>query len=111
MTLVIMNGPPPGDWCPACLMDAKQRQWEAYQEDIQRGYAASADAKPAIIPWPDALTKELRHGGYRAVCGDFPGLGLIDGLCWDHVAGTNPSAPEVPAQLLTANGPLPRRRK
>jgi len=93
----VMNGPPPGAWCLACLMDAKQRQWEMYQAEIQAGYAASGDAKPAVIPWPEALTRELGEGAYRAVCGEIPALGIVDGLCWNHVAGINPSQPDVGA--------------
>jgi len=99
MARVIMNGPPPGDWCPICLMDAKQRQWEAFQDDIQKGYDADADADPVIIPWPAALTKEMLRGDFRAATGEAPSLGIIDGLCWNHVAGINPSP--APAGLDT----------
>lgn len=101
MARVIMNGPGPGRWCPACLMDAKQRQWEMFQDEIQAGYEASGDAKPVVIPWPKALDAELFEGEYRAVCGDLAMLGLVDGLCWNHVAGINPTQAEVPSQLDT----------
>jgi hypothetical protein len=99
---VIMNGPPDSNaepWCPVCLMNAKQKQWEAYAYDIKAGYDAPAGGSPVVIPWPAALTRELFAGRYRAVCGDTPMLGIIDGLCWDHVAGINPTA--VPPQLDT----------
>lgn len=99
MGRVTMNGPTPGDHCIICLMDAKQRQWEMYQAEIQAGYAASGE-KLAVIPWPDALTREIGRGHYRAVSGDAPGMGIIDGLCWNHVAGINPTAPDM-SQLDT----------
>lgn len=100
MARVILNGPPPLErWCPLCLMDAKQKQWEMFQKRIQDGYAASGDTDPVIIRWPDVLTRELCEGAYRAVPGDAPMLGIVDGLCWNHVAGTNPT--EMPAQLDT----------
>lgn len=93
MGRVLMNGPPDcpdGEWCPACLMDAKQRQWEQYQDEINAGFEASGE-KLTVIPWPPGLTRLLLTGAWRAVCGDFPNVGLIDGLCWNHVAGTNPT--------------------
>jgi hypothetical protein len=93
MGTVLMNGPPDcpdGRWCPACLMDAKQRQWELNQDEVRAGYQASGE-KLTVITWPAGLTKTLHTGAYRAVCGDFPGLGIVDDLCWNHVAGTNPS--------------------
>jgi hypothetical protein len=99
MAQVIMNGPPDcpdGRWCPVCLMDAKQKQWEMYTPEIEKAYAASGDDKPTVIPWPAALNRELFPGLYRAVNWDLQQLGLIDGLCWGHVAGTNPTKAEVP---------------
>jgi hypothetical protein len=99
MSQVIMVGPadcPDGEWCPVCLMDAKQKQWEMYTPEIEAGYAASADGRPVVIPWPAALSKELHSGRYRAVNWDLQQLGLISGLCWNHVAGTNPTKAEVP---------------
>lgn len=107
MGRVIMNGPPDivtGRWCPACLMRAKQQQWETYQDEIQAGYAAPGD-QTIVIQWPDALTAELYRGAYRAVAGDFPQLGIVDDLCWNDVAGTNPQ--RAPSQLLTPAGPVP----
>jgi len=112
MGRVMMNDPPAcpdGQWCPACLMTAKQEQWIMYQDDIEAGYAASGE-KLTVIEWPQALTKELRTGRYRAVCGEFPMLGIVEGLCWDHVAGAQPRAPQpAPAApgLIPATGPLP----
>lgn len=103
MAQVILNGPPDGPdrWCPACLMSAKQKQWEMYQHEINAGYQAPATDNPVVISWPAALTRELHPGVYRAVCGDLPMLGIIDGLCWNHVAGINPTDAEVPVQLDT----------
>jgi hypothetical protein len=104
MARVVLNGPPdPGDgrWCPVCLMDAKQKQWEMNQDKISDGYAADAATMVVVIPWPDALTREVQRGFYRAVCGDLPMLGIVDGLCWNHVAGINPTNAEVPTQLDT----------
>lgn len=102
MGIVHLNGPPDcpqGQWCVACLMDAKQKQWEIQQEMLQAGWAASGDSV-IYLPWPDALTKELRPGAYRAVSGEFAHLGVVDGLCWDHVAGTNPT--KAPSTLATS---------
>jgi hypothetical protein len=99
MARVIMVGPPdPGEgrWCPVCLMDAKQKQWEIHEADILKAYDLPAADKPVVFPWPGALTRELHAGYYRAVCYDFQMLGLIDGLCWNHVAGTNPTRADVP---------------
>lgn len=111
MGRVIMNGPPPDrGYCLACLMTAKQRQWEQYQDEIQAGYAVSGD-KLVVIPWPDALTKEILAGDYRAVAYDFSSVGVVDGLCWGHVAGINPT--ESPASTLDTSaglGPQHRRR-
>lgn len=103
MAQVILIGPPDAarPWCPVCLMAAKQKQWETYQAEIQAGYAASGDSKPVVIPWPEALTRELFESQYRAVCGDLPMLGIVDGLCWNHVAGINPTQAETPPALDT----------
>lgn len=102
MGRVIINGPPPGrQWCVICLTEAKQKQWEAYQSQIQHGYEMPADAPVTVIPWPDGLTKELQEGAYRAVSGEAPMLGVIDGLCWNHVAGSSPSPAPDPRQLDT----------
>ena len=95
---------PDGQWCIVCLMDAKQKQWETHQDKIQEGYAAPGEAV-IWIPWIPALTKELRAGRYRAVSGEVPMLGVVDGLCWDHVAGTNPTT--APSSLIPAGGRLP----
>jgi hypothetical protein len=109
MGRVIMNGPPDcpdGHWCPACLMNAKQRQWEQYQDEIKAGHDASGE-KLKVIEWPAALTRELQAGRYRAVCGEFPGVGMIDGLCWDHVAGINPTPAAMEAPVLDTTTRLP----
>lgn len=110
MGTVIMNGPPDcpnGDWCVSCLMDAKQRQWEQYQDEIQKGHEASGEKK-TVIPWPAGLTKALFVGEYRAVAGDYPQMGMVDPLCWTHVAGINPSkTEESPSPIVPVPGPLP----
>lgn len=103
MGTVHLNGPPdPEGLCPMCLMAVKQVQWEMYQDEIKAGYEASGE-KTTWIPWPEALT--ILPGRYRAVPGDAPGLGIVDGLCWDHVAGVRER--EAMPSLLAANGPLP----
>jgi hypothetical protein len=113
MGRVIMNGPPDcpdGAWCPACLMIAKQMQWEASQEAIEAGYAASGD-KLTVIPWLNALTAELQPGRWRAVCGEFMQLGLVDGLCWGHVAGGRLRSPEAASPLaVPPPGFMPKGR-
>lgn len=117
MGRVVMNGPPElpnSQWCVACLMDAKQRQWEQFADEIQAGYAASGE-KLTVIAWPDALTKELQAGIWRAVCGDFPQAGIVDSLCWTHVAGINPTPVNGTSQLLEGTagampGPFGRRQ-
>lgn len=113
MGRVVMNGPSQPGACPACLMIGKQQQWEMYQDEIQAGYEASGE-KVAVIPWPSALDAEISLGHYRAVCGEFPSLGIVDGLCWAHVAGGRPAgaqAQQVPAGLIPSAGPLPKRRR
>jgi hypothetical protein len=99
MGAVYMHEPPPcpdGRWCAACLMAVKQKQWEAFQDRIQAGYDKGGDEQ-TWIPFPSALAGELREGSFRAVCGEFPSLGVIEPLCWDHVAGINPT--RAPAGL------------
>lgn len=115
MAQVILNGPVETTrWCIACLMAAKQKQWEMHQEAIQAAYAAPASDDPVVIAWPQALYRELFHGDYRAVCGELPMLGVVDALCWNHVAGVNPTeAPAGPSPLVEARGQVPpglRRR-
>ena len=82
---VIMNGPPDGDWCPICLMRAKQKQWELNQDLIRQGAQGPGD-KLTVIPWLDGLTKEMGQAAYLAVPGDAPQLGLVR-ICWNDVAG------------------------
>jgi hypothetical protein len=115
MGQVILNGPPEclqGEYCLSCLMDAKQRQWEAYQEEIKAGYAAPADKK-TVIAWPPGLTDTLYVGLYRAVAGDYAQLGVVEPLCWTHVAGINPTdtdRPElIPGRALPPGLLKPRR--
>lgn len=106
MAQVIMLGPPAHTrWCVICLMAAKQKQWETYQDQIEAGYKAPADGKPVVIPWPDVLTRELFEGEYRAVPGEATMLGIVDGLCWNHVAGINPTSAEVKALDTTTRIP------
>lgn len=115
MGRVLMNAPPDcpdGQWCPACLMVGKQQQWEMFQDEIQAGYEASGE-ELKVIAWPQALTRELFTGRFRAVCGEFPQLGIVDGLCWHHVAGgraPQPVQPQAPG-LIPATGSLPKRRR
>lgn len=109
MGKVIMNGPDPdGGHCIACLMDAKQRQWEMFAEEIKAGYDGPGDAKPVIIAWPRVLDNDLQPGVYTGVCYEFSQLGVVSRLCWNHVAGINPTQIEntVPAQpsLVTGDG-------
>ena len=116
MGRVLLNGPPdPAGrrWCPFCLMRAKQQQWTQYQDEIQAGYAAPGD-KLTVIPWPAGLTAELSEGPYCAVPGDFPAMGMVDGLCWNDVAGLGaPAGPggELDTSGLMPPGLAPRRRK
>lgn len=114
MGRVLMNEPPAGDWCVACLMIAKQEQWVMYQDEIQAGYEASGE-ELKVIPFPPALAKEMQVGRWRAVCGEFPQLGIVDGLCWQHVAGgraPRPVQPQAPALDTTTKLPpgLMKRR-
>ena len=107
MGRVIMNEPPPGDWCVACLMLAKQEQWVMFQDEIQAGYEASGE-KLKVIEFPAALAKEMNPGRWRAVCGEFPMLGVVDGLCWQHVAGGQAPQPVQPqAPVLDTTTKLP----
>ena len=105
MGTVHLNGPDLGGGeCVICVSQAKQRQWERYQKDIEAGLSAPAD-ETAWIPWPADLDKQILDGRYTGVPGDAPSLGVVRGLCWDHVAGINPSG--SPSSLITG-GPLPR---
>lgn len=97
-----MNGPDPDRQdCLACLMDGKQRQWEMFEDKIKAGLDAPGDAAPAVIPWPRILDDDIRPGQYRGVCYDFPQMGIVDRLCWNHVAGINPTTPEDSAAGLS----------
>jgi hypothetical protein len=88
--------------CPLCLMAAKQYQWSLYQEMIE-GFLKDADDKAAKwIPWPDGGPL-IREGSWRGVPGDAPNLGLVDGLCWDHLAGFDPN-PKPASGLLDGAG-------
>jgi len=104
-----LNGPPdcpsPRGWCVICLMRAKQKQWEMTEDERRQIYEAPGDVVK-FFEWPQVLTREMRPGDYRGVCGDAPMLGIVDGLCWDDVAGMDPTDAAVPT-LLRSNGPLP----
>lgn len=103
MGVVHLNGPEdPRGKCVLCLARAKQVQWEQYQDDIKAGYAAPAE-KVTWIPWPAALDREILDGPYRAVAGDAPHLGIIDGLCWDDIAGFG----QPKGSIVSANGAIP----
>lgn len=110
MGAVHLNGPDPGGRpCPMCLMAAKQHQWERFQEQIKAGFAQPADQE-TWIPWP-ADGPKILAGMYRAVPGEAPQLGIVDGLCWDHVAGFGASRPPalldgkgIPPGLLKGRG-------
>ncbi len=105
MGRVIMIGPvDEASACPFCLMAAKQKQWEMYQDQIKAGYEASGE-KVTVIPWPAALDSEILDGAYRAVPGDAPQLGLVAGLCWNHVAGIGPT--RTPSGLVGGVTGLP----
>lgn len=104
MGIVHMNGPAdPHGKCPFCLMHAKQVQWSMYQADAEAAWRAPGD-EVRYFPWPPALDKEVLEGRYRAVPGDAPHLGIMDGLCWDHVAGI---AGQQASGLAVARQPLP----
>jgi hypothetical protein len=99
---VHLTGPgEPRGKCVFCLAAAKQVQWDQYQDQIRAGFEAGGD-KVTWIPWPPGLDKMILDGPYRAVPGDAPGLGVVDGLCWDHVAGLGQRS-----GLAAAPGPLP----
>jgi len=106
---VRLNGPALADGkCIMCLARAKQVQWEQYQDEIKAGYEAPGD-KVTWIPWPAALDKEIADGPYRAVPGDAPQLGVVDGLCWNDVAGL--AQPQPPQRLaVPPPGLIPGRR-
>jgi hypothetical protein len=99
---VIINGPPDGDWCPICLMRAKQKQWELSQDLIKAGAEAPGD-KVTVITWPDGLTREINEAAYFAVAGDAPQLGPMR-ICWNDVAGLGPAATP---RLVEADGIVP----
>jgi hypothetical protein len=109
MGTVHFNGPnDPDGKCVICLMHAKQAQWEMHQDEVKAAIAASGE-KQVWIPWPSGLV--ILDGPYRAVPGDAPQMGLVDGLCWDHVAGLKPARPTfletpgvMPPGLLKGRG-------
>ena len=118
-----MVGPLPddADCCVMCLMRAKQRQ---YSENLPAIEAAWRDKKPdsntVTVAWDPALTKMLRPGPYRGVCGDAPSFGIIgpstpggrDGLCWDHVAGLpDPDSPDARQLIQAAELPAGLKRR
>jgi hypothetical protein len=103
MALVHLVGPDDTTGkCVMCLAHAKQLQWNAYQGEIKAAHAAGGD-RVQWLAWLPALDKEILDGPYRAVPGDAPQLGVVDGLCWDHVAGIGapaPPSPVIPAGLI-----------
>ena len=114
MGRVIMNGPPDAPdtagWCVTCLCLLKQRQYSAFEDDIKAGLEKPGD-ELTVIPWPPGLMKELRLGEYRSVPGNAPQLGVVEGLCWDCVAGLQPAHQSrlvdgagIPAGLLKGRG-------
>ncbi len=109
MGIVHLNGPPDcpsaRGWCIICQMRAKQKQWEMSEIARQAAYDSPGD-QVKYIAWPAVLTQELQAGDYRGVAGEYPMLGIIDGICWDDMAGVEPTTAPVPT-LLQANGPLP----
>lgn len=103
---VRMNGPDPvkaHGACVLCLARAKYAQYDRHREAIEKHRAAEGD-ELIYIPWDADLDKQLRPGPYRAVPGDAPHLGIVEGLCWDDVAGA-----QAPAQAsnLLRGGPVP----
>ncbi len=114
MGRVTMNGPPecpdPQGWCIICLAEAKQKQWETTQDEQKEGLKASGEVL-TVIPFPDALIREMNYGWYRAVSGSAPQLGVLNGVCWDHVDGLQPMHPTslvdgkgAPAGLIKGKG-------
>lgn len=101
--------------CPMCLMYAKQMQWTRNLERIEAHHELPETEKQLVIAWPPELEKHIRPGYYRGVPGDSPSMGIIDGLCWDHLAGYDPDwqAKQAAAQrrqnLANGNGggPVP----
>jgi hypothetical protein len=79
----------PGDTegkCVICLMLAKQAQWEMYQDELKAAHAASGEVV-RWLAWPSGLDAQILDGPYTGVPGEAPQLGVVRGLCWDHVAG------------------------
>jgi hypothetical protein len=103
MGTVHYNGPPETERpCVICLMRGKYAQLEAYKSEVDE--ALKADAGEEVwIPWPPGI--KIYSGYYRAVPGDAPGLGIVDGLCWDHVAGFGTPLPAGPALDVTTQLP------
>lgn len=89
MARVIMEGPPPcGEdcgWCVLCISEVKMRHFQASQERIKAGQASPMAM--VRVPWQAILTAALQPGRYRGIAGGAAHLGVIDGLCWDHIAG------------------------
>lgn len=88
-------GPPPDvadGACAACLMRAKQAQWEAYKVELEEVWAADADTPVKYLAWLPALDKQIYRGDYVAIWPGAPQLGLMR-LCWDDVAGIDASRP------------------
>lgn len=102
MGIVHLSEPPPFDYrpCVLCLSAAKQAQWETFSEMIEGSLKADDDTV-TWVPWL-ASPPLIREGNWRAVPGDAPQLGVIDGLCWDHVAGFG--RPKLRAPLLDGAG-------
>lgn len=104
MGIVHLNGPTDATGkCVICLAEAKQKQWETSQDEINAGSAASGD-KTTYIPWPRGLDNEIQDGRYRGIAGAAPQMGVIDGLCWDHMAGVQE---QKPASALTQEAVIP----
>ena len=94
MGRVIVNGPEDcghkRGWCVICLAEAKQTQWLLTKDDQEAGLKKPGD-ELTVIPWMPALYKEMFPGLYRGVSGSAPQLGVVDGLCWNHMAGIAPA--------------------
>lgn len=96
-----MNGPPPGvldGACDICLLRAKQRQFEAYAEELKAVWAEGGDVVKWLA-WIPGLEADIFKGIVHSVSATAPALGKL-WLCWDDVAGIEPTPP-IAAELDT----------
>lgn len=88
MTQIRFNEPPDppvGDvWCTFCLMLAKNKLLSAHKADLEKLANDGRDDKVHWVPWDDKLF--LMPGRYTGLS-DMPQLGMLENLCWTHLAG------------------------